>query len=209
MEHICSWLKHGFLNTSQLARVMLLYCCESNVLNNGYIWLSLWLVFLHPLLSWDLSPHWWWLTQIYSSPLSSSLLLQHIDSHRLHWMLSLGYLTLWTLSAYVLLCNLSPPACPLFSTFSLLPPQDQSSSSFLSLLSPLISYLPGCIRSTGLVSDRLFDWLTKFIFDWVLKQPALLLLITISTTPQSLCFDPICVYLLVRKRRKLFFNLKG
>lgn len=116
-----SWLKCGCFLTSPTAQQFMLNISQ---LKRSEQWLYLAVfvaVFLHILPSWDLSPHWWWLTQIYSSPLFSSLLLLHIDSHRLQWSQSLGCLTQWALCAYVPLCNLSLRACPLFSTYSVLP----------------------------------------------------------------------------------------
>lgn len=118
------WLQcSSLLNISQLERVMLMLrvkCSEQ------WLYLAVFVtVFLHLLPSWDLSPHWWWLTQ---NVFLSSLLLCAPPTYRLHrlrWMPSSGYLTHWTLlCAYVLLCSLSVLLLVLFSPlFSLLTPR--------------------------------------------------------------------------------------
>lgn len=82
----------------------------------------------------------------------------------------LGYLTQWTLSAYVILCHLSPSDCPLFSTSSLCPLRTipHHSSFPHPLLSFLIYLAAGC---AGLcLIDRLFVWLNKWIFDWLMER---------------------------------------
>lgn len=107
MLHICSWFKHGCLLTSltnqfmldisQLARLMLMLrvkCFEE------WLYLDVFIaVFLHLLPSWDLSPRWWWLTQIYSALLLSAPSSPSTsESRRPRWVPSLGFLTQWTLT---------------------------------------------------------------------------------------------------------------
>lgn len=212
MLHICYKFKHGclltsltnqfVLNISQLARLMLLLRVKCS---EHWLYLDVFIaVFLHLLPSWDLSPHWCWLTQIYSALLlSAPPSASTSDSHRPRWVLSLGFLTLWTLCVYMFF---SITYLLLLVLFSPLPlshscrDQPSASSLFPALFSHFLFTLLHqkrriCIQLTGCLTD----WLNEYLTGLLISVEAVC--ITIATwrqlptnymKTQRFCFDPIC-----------------
>lgn len=177
MLHICSWFKHGCLLTSltnqfvldisQLARLMLMLLVKCS---EKWLYLDVFIaVFLHLLPSWDLNPRWWLLTQIYSALLLSAPSSQSTwESHRPRWVPSLGFLTKWTLSAWMFFSVTYLLPLGLFSPLPLSFPSGPV-LSLLTFFRCLLSFLiyPAASAAQHLYpTDRLFDWLTKWIFDW-------------------------------------------